>query len=48
MAMKETFRNFKKRIFKKFGNLFGEVLNSKRRSRLGVGVQDLDKESTWS
>ena len=48
MAMKETFRNFKKRILKEFGNLFGEVLNSKRRSRLGIGVQDLDKESTWN
>ena len=53
MAMKETFRNFRKRIFKEFGikdprNLFGEVLNSKRRSRLGIGVQDLDKDSTWN
>ena len=43
MAMKETFRNFRKRIVSLFGK---NTYNSKRRSRLGVGVQNLNHEGT--
>ena len=41
MAMKETFRNFRKRIVSLFEK---NTCNSKRRSRLGVGVQKLNPE----
>ena len=41
MAMKETFRNFRKRIVSLFEK---NTYNSKRRSRLGVGVQNLNPE----
>ena len=41
MAMKETFRNFRKRIISLFKK---NTCNSKRRSRLGVGVQNLNPE----
>lgn len=43
MAMKETFRNFRKRIVSLFEK---NTYNSKRRSRLGVGVEKLDSENT--
>ena len=41
MAMKENFRNFRKRIVSLFEK---NTCNSKRRSRLGVGVQNLNPE----